>query len=93
MILLSLWDWFEKGNLLEAKRCCEAKNEYEEVSKTRDQLMKKYSEGFLELDHTNLVDRLLINTKVSLGSYIDYWKDVHQIKKNSLMNEFHGLNQ
>jgi superfamily I DNA and/or RNA helicase/very-short-patch-repair endonuclease len=86
-------DWFNHNKLNDIQLLTiEAKIEHEEYSISREKILSKYSENFLNLDHAELLTKF---TQKFTGIFrffnIEYWKDVNQIKKMALYNEAKNL--
>ncbi len=86
-------DWFQ-GDVLKNVQMLtiEAKIEHEEFANEKEQLLSKYSENFLDLNHTELLSKF---TQKFTGIFrflnIDYWQSVGQIQKHALLNESRDL--
>jgi superfamily I DNA and/or RNA helicase/very-short-patch-repair endonuclease len=86
-------DWFNSNKLNDIQLLTiEAKIEHEEYSISREKILSKYSENFLNLDHAELLTKF---TQKFTGIFrflnIEYWRDVNQIKKMALYNEAKNL--
>lgn len=87
-------DWFDGGVLQNVQSLTiHAKIEHEEYQNDKGELLSRYSENFLELDHSELLTKF---TQKFTGIFrflnIDYWQSVSQIKKHALLNESRDLN-
>lgn len=87
-------DWFDGGVLQNVQALTiHAKIEHEEFKTDKGELLSRYSENFLELDHTELLTKF---TQKFTGIFrflnIDYWQSMGQIKKHALLNESRDLN-
>ncbi len=87
-------DWFSQDKLSEVQTLTiEAKIEYEEYQTSKSNILERYSDGFLELDHQELLTKF---TQKFTGIFrflsFDYWKTMGQIKRLSLYNEARDLN-
>jgi very-short-patch-repair endonuclease len=86
-------DWFNKTNLEEVQNLTiTAKVEYEEYRESKKKILSRYSEGFLELNHQEFLEKF---TQKFTGIFkflnVDYWKTINQVKKMSLFNETRSL--
>jgi len=86
-------DWLNKSKINEvASVAIKAKSEHEERNSRMQQLMTKYSQGYLDLDHNALLARFSTKyTGLMRFLNVDYWRDVSKIKKLSLYNEARDL--
>ncbi|MEY3370627.1 MAG: hypothetical protein RLZZ361_1297 [Cyanobacteriota bacterium] len=86
-------DWFNNHNLQQVQNLTvSAKIEHEEYQSTKKQILTRYSEGFLELNHEELLNKFTKNfTGVFKFLNVDYWRTVNQIKKTALLNESRSL--
>ena len=86
-------DWFNTNKLNDIQMLTiEAKIEHEEYAVNKNQILSKYSENFLNLDHAELLTKF---TQKFTGIFrflnVDYWQSVGQIKKMALYNEAKNL--
>lgn len=86
-------DWFNPGKLDEVQALTiEAKIEHEEYRDSKGKLLSRYSEGFLALDHDELITKF---TQKFTGIFrflnVDYWRSIGQIKKLAMYNEARNL--
>lgn len=86
-------DWFNTRNLEEVQSLTiSAKIEHEEYKSSKQKILSRYSEGFLELNHQELLAKF---TQKFTGIFkfinVDYWRTVNQIKKTALLNETRSL--
>lgn len=86
-------EWFNTNTLDEVQTLTiEAKIEHEEYRTDKGQILSKYSEAFLDLDHNELVTKF---TQKFTGIFrflnFDYWKTISEIKKMALYNESRDL--
>ena len=87
-------DWFNTNTLQNVQALTiEAKIEHEEYRVDKDKLLSRYSENFMDLDHTELLTKF---TQKFTGIFrflnFDYWQSMAQIKKHALFNESRNLN-
>lgn len=86
-------DWFNPQRLEEVQSLTiAAKIEHEEYRDTKGKLLSRYSEGFLALDHDELITKF---TQKFTGIFrflnVDYWRSMGQIKKLAMFNEARNL--
>ncbi len=82
-------EWFNGNRLTEVQTLAiQAQFEHEGYRSSRQEILGRYSEGFLELNHEELLTKF---TQKFTGIFrfldIDYWRSVSQIKKLSFHNQ------
>lgn len=86
-------DWFQKNTLEEVKQISlNKKIEHEEFSLIQNRILSKYKEGFLSLDHLDLISKFTDDYRgIFKFLNISYWKDSGLIKKLSLFNKITNI--
>lgn len=86
-------DWFSSSKLTEVQALAiEAKVDHQDYALSREKILSRYSEGFLELNHQELLNKF---TQKFTGIFrflnIEYWNSINQVRKLSLYNEARSL--
>lgn len=86
-------DWFNSSKLTEIQNLTvEAKLEHQEYTSKKEKILSRYSEGFLELNHQELLNKF---TQKFTGIFrflsIEYWDTINKVRKLSLYNEARSL--